>query len=139
MTNVLYPLYKRGLLLGNPSLDLDFDTAQDGPYAILIDTGVYTYSDSHQFFNQLTGVVNVEQRIAAPTVSSLAIFDGQDLLFTSVTGPTVEAAVVFRKNAGANSTWALVMYYDQPGGGLPVIPNGGNVQLIWSSQGIFGL
>jgi hypothetical protein len=139
MASVIYPLYKRGLLLGSSGLDLDNDTATDGPYVVLIDTGTYTYSDTHQFYTSLTGIVNVEQRITGPTISTAATFDGSDPTFTSVSGASVEAVVIFRKNAGANTTWALVMYYDQPGGGLPLVPNGGNVQLTWNAAGIFTL
>jgi hypothetical protein len=139
MANAIYPLFKQGYMKGDANLSLNVNTAADGPYALLIDTGVYTYSVTHKFYSDLSGIVNSEQRIVNPTISALAVLDGDDLLFTSVSGATAEAIVVFRKNAGANTTWALSMYYDQPGGGLPVIPNGSNVQLVWNIGGILAL
>lgn len=40
MANAIYPLYKQALLAGDANADLDNDTADDGPYVVLIDTGV---------------------------------------------------------------------------------------------------
>jgi len=47
--------------------------------------------------------------------------------------------VFYRKNAGANTTWRLVAYVDTGGTGLPVTPNGGNINLNWNASGIIGL
>ena len=66
-------------------------------------------------------------------------FDGTDLTFTSVTGATVEALVLYRKNGGANTTWPLIAYIDTSVTGLPVTPNGGAITITWSASGIFTL
>lgn len=140
MANAIYPLYKQALLAGTAGQDLDNDTAQDGPFCALVDTGNYTYNAAHQFYTSLSGsiVATPDQRITAPTVA-LGTFDGGDLTYLTVTGATIEALVVYRHNAGPSSTWPLVMYYDQPGGGLPVTPNGGNITVTWNPAGIFTL
>lgn len=44
MANALYPLFKQSLLAGDANADLDNNTATDGVYAVLVDTGTYTYS-----------------------------------------------------------------------------------------------
>src|SRR5581483_6244497 len=119
MANAIFPKYKEGLLAGNANTDLDNNTATDGPYCALIDTGVYTYSASHQFYSSLTGVVGTDQRITTPTVTN-GTFDGDDVTFPSVTGNSVEALVIYRKNSGANTTWVLVAYIDTSVTGLPV-------------------
>lgn len=136
MANAIYQEYKQNLLAGTSGYDLDNDTAQDGPFCALIDTGTYTFSQTHEFFSSLSGIVGTDQRITTPTVAN-GTFDGVDLTYTAVTGNSVEGFVIYRHNAGANTTWPLVLYYDASGGGLPVTPNGGNITVTWNGSGIF--
>lgn len=140
MANAIYPEYKQNLLAGTSGYDLDNDTVNDGPYVVLIDTGTYTYNAAHDFFDDLSGVVGTANgmRIATPTVAD-GLFDGDNVTFTAVTGATVEGFVIYRHNAGANTTWPLVLYYDTAGGGLPVTPNGGDISISWNASGIFQL
>lgn len=140
MANAIYPIYKQNLLAGSAGYDLDNDTTTDGPYVVLIDTGAYTYSAAHDFFNDLSGVVGAASgmRISTPTVA-LGTFDGDNVTFTAVSGATVEGFVIYRHNSGANSTWPLVLFYDAAGGGLPVTPNGGDITIAWNAAGIFTL
>lgn len=138
MANAIYPLYKQSLLAGDANADLDNDTATDGVFVALVDTGVYTYSAAHQFYSSLSGIVGTDQRIVTPTVTN-GTLDGSDLTFTSVTGASVEALVIYRKNAGANTTWRLVAYIDTGVTGLPVTPNGGSITVTFNASGIFTL
>lgn len=135
MANAVYPLFKQSLLNGDSNESLNQNTSTDGPFCALVDTGTYTYSSSHQFYSSLSGVVGTDQRITTPTVAS-GLFDGDDLTYTSVTGSSVEALVVYRKNSGANTTWRLVLYEDTSVTGLPVTPNGGNITVTWNASGI---
>lgn len=136
MANAIYPLYKQSLVAGDANADLDNNTVTDGPFVALVDTGVYTYSAAHQFYSSLSGIVGTDQRIATPTVVN-GTFDGDNLTFTAVTGASVEALVIYRKNAGANTTWRLVAYIDTGVTGLPVTPNGGDITVTWNASGIF--
>lgn len=138
MANAIYPIYKQNLLAGTSGYDLDNDTVNDGPYCALVDTGSYTYSSAHDFYSDLAGVVGTDQRITSPTVTN-GTFDGGDLTFSSVSGNTVEALVIYRHNAGANTTWPLVVYIDTSVTGLPVTPNGGNITVTWNASGIFAI
>jgi activator of HSP90 ATPase len=138
MANAIYPKYKQSLLAGDANADLDNNTSTDGVYAVLVDTGTYTYSASHQFYSDLSGIVGSEQRIVTPTVVN-GLFDGDDVAYSAVTGNSVEAFVLFRKNSGANTTWRLVAYEDTGVTGLPVTPNGGNINTTWNASGIFQL
>jgi hypothetical protein len=36
----------------------------------LVDTGTYTFSTAHDFYNDLSGVIGTDQRIGTPTVAS---------------------------------------------------------------------
>ena len=67
------------------------------------------------------------------------VLDGADVTFSAVSGNSVEAIVLFVKNAGANSTWRLVEYVDTSVTGLPVTPNGGDIALTWNASGIHAL
>lgn len=138
MTNAIYPIYKQNLLAGTSAYDLDNDTTTDGPYCALVDTGTYTYNAAHDFYNDISGVQGTDQRIATPTVTN-GLFDGGDLTYTSVSGNSIEALVIYRHNSGANSTWPLVAYIDSSVTGLPVTPNGGNITVTWNASGIFQL
>lgn len=138
MANLLYPLYKQSLIAGDANSDLDNNTTTDGPFVALVDTGTYTYSSAHQFYSSLSGVVGTDQRIVNPTVTT-GLFDGDDVTFTAVSGASVEALVIYRKNSGANTTWRLVAYIDTGVTNLPVTPNGGNITITWNASGIFQL
>lgn len=138
MANAIYPEYKEFLLSASANVSLTVDDATDGPFCALVDTGTYTYNAAHDFFNDLSGIVGTDQRITAPTVAN-GTFDGSDLTYTAVSGATVEALVIYRHNAGANTTWKLVVYLDTSVTGLPLTPNSGNVTITWNASGIFTL
>lgn len=139
MANAVYPLYKQALITtADANKGLDVDDTTDGPFCALVDTGTYTYSAAHDFFNDLSGIVGTDQRISTPTVAA-GLFDGDNLTYTAVSGATVEALVIYRHNSGANTTWRLVLYEDTGVSGLPVTPNGGNITVTWNASGILQL
>jgi hypothetical protein len=138
MANALYPLWKQELLKGTSNALLNSAEGVTGVYAALVDTGTYTYSAAHQFYSSLSGVVGTDQEILTKTQVG-GTFDGTDLTFTAVTGASIEAIVLYRKNAGASSTWPLICYLDTGVTNLPVTPNGGNITVTWNASGIFTL
>lgn len=133
MANAIYPLYKQALLDQDSDSDLDDGTVK----VALVDTGTYTYSASHQFLSDLTGVVGTAQTIANTTVA-LGVFDGDNVTYTAVSGNTVEA-LVFYIDTGNSATSRLVAYIDTGQTGLPVTPNGGDITITWNASGIFAL
>lgn len=137
MANALYPKWKEALLGATANAGITGSGAT-GLYAALVDTGTYTYSSAHDFYNDLSGVVGTDQEITSPTLTNGTV-DGGDVTFSAVTGNSVEAIVIYRKNAGANSTWYLCAYIDTGVTGLPVTPNGGNITITWNASGIFTL
>lgn len=137
MANAVYPKFKEALLGGAADSALT-GTGATGLYVALVDTGTYTYSAAHEFYSSLSGVVGTDQEIATVTRTT-GLIDGADVTFTAVTGNSVEALVLYRKNAGANTTWRLVAYIDTGQTGLPVTPNGGNITITWNASGIVQL
>lgn len=137
MANALYPKWKEALVQNSADSDLD-GSGTTGVYAVLVDTGTYTYSASHQYYSDLSGIVGTEVELGTKTYTNGAL-DAADSTFSAVTGATAEAIVIYRKNAGANTTWRLVAYIDSGFTGLPVTPNGGDIIVQWNASGIFAL
>lgn len=140
MANAIYPLYKQSLLKADANLDLIQTGASTAPYVALITTSSgYTYATTHQYYSDLTNIVGTDQQETTPAVSTAGTFSGDNLTWTAVTGTVIGAFVIYRKNAGANTTWRLVLYEDTSVTGLPVTPNGGNILITWNVSGIFTL
>jgi Chaperone of endosialidase len=139
MANSVFPRWKQSCMTEadtNKSLD---QTGTNAPFAALVTTSSgYTYNAAHQFYSSLTNVVGTDVAITTPTVVN-GLFDGDDCTFTSVSGTVIGAIVIYRKNAGANTTWRLVLYEDTSVTGLPVTPNGGNIVITFNASGIFQL
>lgn len=140
MANAVYPKWKEALIQNSADSDLD-GSGTTGVYAVLYDVGAGgAYNSAHEFYSSISaGVVGTEQEIGATKSYTNGVFDGADVTFTSVTGATCEAVILFRKNAGANTTWRLIAYLDTNITNLPVTPNGGNITVTWNASGIFGL
>jgi hypothetical protein len=133
MANAIYPIYKQALLDGLTDIDLNDGTVK----VALVDTGTYTYSAAHDFYNDLSGVVGTPGTIANTTVTN-GLFDGDNVTFSAVTGNSVEALVIYI-DTGNVATSRLVAYIDTGVTGLPVTPNGGDITITWNASGIFQL
>lgn len=137
MANAVYPEFKESLLDGDANTTLT-GSGSTGLWVALVDTGTYTYSSAHQFYSDLSGIVGTDQEIGSVTTAN-GVIDGADVTFTAVSGSSVEALVLYRKNAGANTTWRLVAYIDTGVTGLPVTPNGSDIVITFHASGIFAL
>lgn len=132
MANVLYPKWKEALVQASANSSLTGTVR-----ATLVDTGVYTYSAAHEFLTSLTGTVGTAQTIGTKTFVN-GVFDGGNVSFPAVTGDSVEALVIYI-DTGTASTSRLVAYIDTGVTGLPVTPNGGDIDVNWNAAGIFAL
>lgn len=130
MASAIYPKAKEALLQG--SINMSSGTVK----AALVDTGTYTYSAAHDFFNDVTGVVGTPQTIGTKTFTN-GLFDGADVTFSAVSGSSAEAIIIYI-DSGVSSTSPLIAYIDS-GTGLPVTPNGGDITTTWNGSGIFQL
>jgi hypothetical protein len=133
MANAIYPKYKEALLDGASNIDVNDGTVK----VALVDTGTYTYSAAHDFYDDVSGVVGTPQTIANTTVTD-GVFDGDDVSFTAVSGNSVEALIIYI-DTGNSATSRLVAYIDTGQTGLPVTPNGGDIGITWNASGIFAL
>lgn len=141
MANALYPKYKQKLLnpgtLGSTSGDA-VDLSDDTIKVALVDTGAYTYNSTDEFYTSVnSAVIGTPQTLGSKTVTD-GVFDAADVTFTSVTGNSVEALVIY-KDTGTAGTSSLIAFIDTVASGLPVTPNGGNITVTWNASGIFAL
>lgn len=125
MANAIYPKAKEQLLQGG--INMSTGTVK----VALVDTGTYTYSSTHQFLSSLTGTVGTAQTLATKTFTN-GVFDAADVTFTAVTGATAEALVIY-VDTGSSATSPLIMYQDTGVTGLPVTPNGGDINLVFDN------
>lgn len=126
MANKVYPSAKDGFLTG------DISWTTNTIKAVLVDTGQYTYSDSHANLSDIPSGARVatSSALTGKTVVS-NVADAADVTLAAVSGPTVEAVVVY-KDTGTASTSRLIAFLDA-GTGLPVTPNGGDITVAWDN------
>lgn len=132
MANALYPKAKEKFL--DAVIDMPTDTIK----IALIDTGVYTYNSADEFYSAASAAqVGTPVTLASKTITN-GVFDAADVTFTSVTGSSVEALIIY-KDTGSAATSPLIMYIDVAASGLPVTPNGNNIDVQFNASGIFAL
>lgn len=73
---------------------------------------------------------------AVTTSSNTVTVDAADATFTSVTGDQAEQVVLYN-HTGTESTSLLIVFFDTFTSGMPVTPNGGNIDLVFNASGIF--
>lgn len=134
MANVLYPKWKEAILNGGTNVALSGTVK-----ATLVDLADYTYSAAHDFIDD----VPVAARVATVTLSAgktytNGLFDANDVTFPTVTGDPSEALIIWIDTT-VESTSRLVAFFDTGVTGLPVTPNGGDINITWNGSGIFQL
>lgn len=138
MANRFYNSFKNNLLDIGAAGAIDFNT--DTIKVALIDEGTYTYSAAHAFLSSISGVIGTAQIITTPTVGVVApgVFDADNVVFTAVSGASIEAVLLYR-DTGVAGTSPLIGLIDQVASGLPVTPNGGDITITWNASGILQL
>lgn len=135
MANALYPDFKERLL--NKQHDLD----TDGIRAILVDAADYTYSSAHDFLDDVAGagIVAVSSDLTSPTITD-GTFDTADFTWSAVTGDPCEIVILYNHGmAGADTGRGLMAFYDTSITGMPVTPNGGDINVTVNASGWFSL
>lgn len=132
MANVLYPKWREAIMQAASDSSLTGTVK-----AALVDASTYTYNAAHQFLSSLSGRQGTDQTLGGKTFAN-GVFDANDLVFPAVSGVSAEAIVIYI-DTGNPETSRLVAYLDSGYTGLPVTPNGSNIEIQWGSGGIFGL
>jgi hypothetical protein len=126
MASAIYPKAKEQMLQGGINL------ASSNVKAVLVDAADYTYSAAHEFLSDVPAAARVATsgNFASKTFPD-GVFDAADAVFASATGDQSEA-VVFYIDTGTATTSRLIAYIDT-GTGLPVTPNGADINLVWDN------
>ena len=127
MANTLYDAARQRFL--EAQLNWMTDTIK----VLLVDTGAYTPQTAvHQYLSDIP----TSARIAGPvTLTSKTTTggaaDAADITFTSVSGPSIGAIVIYMDTA-TESTSPLIAFIDTATG-LPITPNGGDIIVTWDN------
>lgn len=136
MANALYNTFKEGIL-GNTAFDMDTDVIK----ASLIDSADYTFSAAHDEYSGGATDVPAAAKVAesgalgSPTVAS-GVFDTADFTWTAVTGDQSEAIIIWDDTLVNDR---LVCFYDTGMTGMPVTPNGGDINVTVNASGWFAI
>ena len=127
MANALYGLGRESFLKG------EISWSADNIKAVLVDNADYTVNlATDQFLSDIIAGGRVATSVnftAKTTVAGAA--DAADITFTAVTGDISESLVIYQ-DSGVEGTSRLIAYIDTATG-LPVTPNGGDIQVQWSA------
>lgn len=135
MANALYNTFKQGIL------NEEFDLNTDGIKATLIDTADYTFSAAHDEYSGASQDVATAAKVAAsanlgtPTIAN-GVFDTDNFTWTAVTGDQSEAIILWDDDTTNDR---LIAYYDTGMTGMPVTPNGGDINVTVHGSGWFAL
>jgi len=139
MANGLYSLYKQNL--GAKLINMTVDDIRP----ILGDAGQYTVNlATHQYLSDVASgsrIAVLGAALTAPTFA-LGVFDSNDFVWTAVSGVQSEWVMLYDHNgngAGADTARMLIAYYDTGITGMPVTPNGGNINVTVNASGWFSL
>ena len=127
MANALFDKARQRFLEGQ------FNWNTDTIKAVLVDTGTYSPNlSAHEFLSDVsTGArIAVSGAFTGKTTAGGAA-DANDITFTSVTGASIEAIVLY-KDTGTDATSPLIAYIDTATG-LPITPNGGDIIVTWDN------
>ena len=144
MANALYDTFKERLLDAGALTPGGFDLNTDVIKATLIDTDDYSFSAAHDEYGGATpdvpnaSKVAVSAALATPTVTN-GTFSTANFSWTAVTGDQSEAIIIWDDTISAPVTDHLIVYYDTGMSGMPVTPNGGDINVTVNGSGWFSL
>lgn len=127
MPNALYGKGREGFLGGD--IDWDADTIK----VIAVDAGAYTVSiDVHEFLSDIAAGarIAISAALTAKT-KALGVAAAANVIFSAVAGASIEAIAIIQ-DTGVEGTSRLIAYIDSATG-LPVTPNGGDINLNWDT------
>lgn len=125
MASTWYPKFKEALLTGATNANPSTGNVK----AVLVDAADYTYAATHEFLSDvlIAARVAISANLTTKTFVN-GVFDADDFTFLAVTGDPSEA-IIYYIDTGSAATSRLMVYVDTASSGLPVTPNGGNINV----------
>lgn len=136
MTKRVYPLYKKAAASGGANVNWLTSPVK----MMLIDTGAYTYDDSHEFLSDVPGGARLSTSglLGSKSVGDDASMQSANTRFEGVTSVSAEGLLWF-VDTGSPSSSRLIAFQDADVTGLPVTPAGASYNVIMDSAGWFVL
>lgn len=138
MANVIYDKYKEAVLTSAADSSLTAGSVK----VTLVDSGTTEFRSTDEFYSDLSNTdLGILETADLTNVTCInGVLDADDVLFTDVANTAIdaEALLLWIDTADANTS-RLVAWMDTNINGLPITPDGSNVDIIWSSSGIFKL
>lgn len=121
MANTLYDAARQRFL------EAQINWMTDTIKVVLVSTSAYTPQTAvHQYLADVPVSSRISQIVTLTGKATTGgAADGADCTFTSVSGATINAIVIF-KDTGTEATSPLIAYIDTATG-LPITPNGGDI------------
>ena len=137
MATIIHNQFRNGLLGGGSHGPVDFDA--DTIKASLLDaTDAGTITAAFEDYDEVDTptVVAVSSAMASVTIGTVAVgvVDFADFTFTAVSGDAADY-LTFWKDSGTPATSPLIVTYDSATSGLPLTPNGGDVDVTMNASG----
>jgi hypothetical protein len=139
VANALYPKYKEALLNKIHDMDTDIIKASLVRKSGTDTGGTYTYSAANTAKSDLGTTVADSAQLTSPTIVD-GLFDTADFSWTSVTaGNQVSIVALWNDTPTTPTADPLIVYYDTGMTGMPITPNGGNINFTVHASGWFAL
>lgn len=133
MANALYPKFKQALLNKEHNIDTDSIIMS------LQRASTYTYSASHTSKTDLGTLVASSSALANTSITD-GVFDSDDFSWSSVSaGAAIDQVIGWNDTPTTPTADPLVVFYDTGMTGMPVTPNGGNINFTVHASGWFSL
>ncbi len=105
---------------------------------VLVDTAVYTVSSAHQFLSSVPAGARISGSVLLVNRTAVGgACDADDTLFQLVSGPTIEAIVLYEYGETSpgveDDTLCKLIAYIDTATGLPITPNGGDIIVTWDN------
>lgn len=136
MANALYPKAKKRFMGGGLNL------LSVAVYAALINVSgagtTYAYSPAHTSLADIPAgaIIAMSPPLAGKALNDDGSFDSADPTLSNVTGESIEALILY---ADDGSSTYLIMYQDTGVTGLPLTPDGSDLQILVDPAGWFVL
>lgn len=114
------------------------DWTADVIKAVAVDTAQYTVLASHQYMSSIPVGARISGNVLLTgRTATGGACDAEDTLFQLVSGPTIEAVVIYEYGETVPGTQddalCKLMAYIDNATGLPITPNGGDIIVTWDN------
>ncbi len=132
MANVVQPSFREYMV----ELAIAGGTPVSGTLkAVLLDLASYSYDSAHDFYSDISAhAVGTPTEITNLTFTG-GLLDGDNLVLASVTGDESEAVAIIL-DTGVEATSPFVAYFDTGVTGIPVTPDGSDIEVNFNASGI---